>query len=157
MWFLLLGLVFIGAGMWSEAETLQFRAKAQRATGVVYDFQVERHVDDDYPYNESISHYPWVQFYDAKNQEYRFRGKFGPSKPAYKKNDRVPVLYDPDHPLTARIDSEGELKYASTILYFLAVITLGIALYEWFQKDKTFFRRPRLNKPAPKSIGNKVE
>jgi Protein of unknown function (DUF3592) len=157
MFFLLLGLIFIGAGLWVEAETIQFRAKAQRATGVVYDFQIERRLDDDYPYDEDISHYPWVQFYDANNQEYRFRGLYGPSKPLYKKNDRVPVLYDPARPLTARIDSEHELKLPSTILFILAVITLFIALYEWFQKDKPFFRRPRLNKAPSKALVDKAD
>lgn len=157
LWFLLLGLLFIGAGLWAEAETIQFRAKAQRATGLVYGIEVEKHTDDDYPYSVTISHYPWVQFYDAKNQEYRFRGQFGPSEPLYKKNDRVPVLYDPAHPLKARIDSERELKHASTILYVLAVITLFIALYEWFRKDKSFFKRPRFNKPPSKALVNKVD
>lgn len=138
--YLLTGTIAILAALWAEFDRDEFIKSAQSATGTVYKIEiVERHRGS---YEHSINHFPWVSFVDAKNREFRFRGKEGPSKPAYKINDQVPVLYDPQNPAMAYIKTSSELNLLKRFLYFLALLFLILALNELFRRTKAAKRRP---------------
>jgi hypothetical protein len=88
------GLVFLGAHLYRK--TGMFLDRALAAPGVV----VEMARNDSTHSNTSA---PVVEF-EHEGKKFRFKDSIGSDPPAYRRGDRVGVLYDPADPRNARID-----------------------------------------------------
>ncbi len=90
------GLLLLGVAAVLVVSAATFARAAERAEGTVVDFG-RRH---------SLAVYPYVTYTSpADGREYTFRDKTGRWPPPYIIGERVPVLYDPAHPIDAQIDS----------------------------------------------------
>lgn len=73
--------------------------------------------------------YPIVAFTDQTGQRRRFSNTVGSKPPAYARGDRVPVLFDPENPADATIDSFFD-RYFAIIL--LSIMGAGCAFLGFF-------------------------
>jgi Protein of unknown function (DUF3592) len=98
----LIGLVFlpIGIGFWVNNSS--FERDAEKTTGTVIDHVTKTSYDRDG--DRSVTYAPKVRFTAADGQDYEFTDSISSSN---KKDigSRVDVLYKPDDPSDARIDS----------------------------------------------------
>ena len=118
-------LMLLIAGVASANNILKVN-REERAPGIVVDMTKRLQYDEN-DFNRVIgeTYYPVVEFTakDGKRREVQLsEGSF---PPAYEVGDEVTVLYEPDHPLDARIRSFG----SSALMWILPGITgiLGIA------------------------------
>lgn len=88
-------------------------ARAERAAGTVIEL---RHGSDDSTYR------PVVSFQTAQGQAVTFVTSWGTSPPAYRRGDRVTVLYDAATPEKAEIEGFLSLWLGTLILAGLATI-----------------------------------
>jgi len=113
--FLVPGLVMLLAGVWTGYRASSFSQSARRAQGTV----VANHpsTDDD----GGVTYHPEVEFAAADGRLHRFIGKVGQSTAAFKPGERVGVLYDPELPERASIDTFMQQ-------YFLPLLMSGLGL-----------------------------
>jgi len=112
------------AGAWfSMQSTRDFVASALPATGEVIDFFESRS-------SESLTYRPVVEFVTAQGQSVQFTSPSGSSPPAYSRGESVEVLYDPDRPEIAQINSFFSLWGVPIIFVSIGVIlfVLGLAM-----------------------------
>lgn len=76
--------------------------------------------------SDGTIYYPEVSFKTKDNQDIVFSSNMGSSYIAYDEGDNVPVLYLPEKPYGAKIDSLGELYVGPIVISFLALIFGGI-------------------------------
>ncbi len=79
------------------------------------------------------SYYPHVQFRTTDGQAIDFVSSTGSSPPSYSVNQPVTVLYDPQQPYKASINSFGQLWVGSIVLIGLGVVFTapGIGFMVW--------------------------
>jgi hypothetical protein len=77
----------------------------QAATGQVVKMVERRILDDSQPDHYQVYAYPVVEFSLANGQQEQVKLEEGAWPPAYKAGDQVTVLYDPEQPEQARIQS----------------------------------------------------
>lgn len=99
----IVGIVLLGVSIWLTVRSLDFAANATRTQGTVVDLQRKYSTDSDG--NGRYLYYPVVRFQTAAGEQSEFRGSAGSSSPAYGRGDQVTVLYFPQNPRDARIDS----------------------------------------------------
>ena len=100
--FLAFGLVFLAVALafaWSSSATV---ANGVTAEGTVVD--LERRYSSD----NGTTYRPVVQFVDRSGTAHRFVGSVGSSPAAYSRGESVAVIYDPDSPEDALLDSFTE-------------------------------------------------
>ena len=123
------------AGVWTSL-TRDMLAKEKSATGIVVDM-VERYgpvLNDDDSFistREVPYYYPVVEFYTPEEKLHHVQLATGSWPPAYEIGQEVTVLYDPEQPLQARIQSSSsafDLWFGPAILFSLGAIFLSIAL-----------------------------
>jgi len=90
----------------APGRVIRLQPKASRRNGTVY--------------------YPVVQFLTHKEEEITFTGSFGSSPAAFKVDEAVTVLYDPDDPHNAYIDKFIQFWGSSVILFVLGAVFAGI-------------------------------
>jgi Protein of unknown function (DUF3592) len=92
--------LLLGAATVLAVSTADFERKAQRTDGVVIDLR------DPPGLSSSWAVHPVVTYVSpVDGRQYTFQDETGSRPPAYAIGERVPVLYDPDQPGDARIDS----------------------------------------------------
>jgi len=111
------GLILLGVQKYRGSRA--FQAEASTATGTVIGFEHWDAPGSD-PQDDIV--YAVVRFSTETCQEIRFRGPSQAGLEHYHRGDGVRVLYHPDRPEEARIDSFMGLWFAATML-----ITLGVA------------------------------
>ena len=118
-------LMLLIAGIASANNILKVN-REESASGIVVDM-TKRVQYDENDFNRVIgeTYYPVVKFtaQDGKHREVQLNE--GSFPPAYEVGDEVTILYEPDHPLDARIKSFG----SSALMWILPGITgiLGVA------------------------------
>ena len=130
-----IGVGLLGGGIYSVWHTRKFLQTAISADGLVTENVkrgFRRHNTTDWTY------YARVSFRTREGQSVVFTSKSGNGSPAYRRNQRVPIVYDPQQPHHAFIRSE--LWYASTFLLGLGTFFSApvIAFLVW--------RAPRLSR-----------
>jgi hypothetical protein len=96
--FLAVGLLALtGSGFWA-VRTRAFLGRAEKAPGTVVALEPTRS-------DRSTYYHPVVRFGLRSGQERTFRSHFGSNPPSHSVGETVEVLYDPDDPSDARIDS----------------------------------------------------
>lgn len=131
--FLLVGGLLLLGAVASYQSANRFLEEAVSATGVVVALEEQRG-------DGTVSYHPVVVFLDENKKTVRFTSSVGSSPAAYRKAEKVPVLYLPGQPEDARIDSFFEHWGASLIMSILGapffLIGLSIVLFGMRKKRK---------------------
>ncbi len=117
--FLAFGLLFGGVGLAAAISDWRFAKDAVRAQGFVTGFANSRSSD-------STTYAPIVIYRDRTGTIYRFRGKVASNPPAFDMQESVDVLYRPERPGAARIDSFGQRHFLSLIFGGFGLVFGGI-------------------------------
>lgn len=98
-WLMILsGFVPFSIGLYSFLSNRTFVARAVMTQAVVTRIHREGSM-------VSSSGYPVFRFTDRQGRTHEVRSGVGSDPPDYRVGDRIAVLYDPDDPQTARVDS----------------------------------------------------
>lgn len=98
--FLVIGVCALVGGIVWGVNTKKFVDGASRASGTVIELQRRQSSSDDGP-----SYYPVVRFTDASGKDVTFTSSTGSNPPSNREGDKVAVLYDPNNPDEAELDS----------------------------------------------------
>jgi hypothetical protein len=133
--FSLFAVIGIGlvVGAWLMFESRQtFLAAAVPAEGTVVGLDMVRSSSGSRS-GSSYSYYPIVRFRTVDGEDVEFRSSSGSNPPSYRRGERVVVLYDPQTPEIAEIDSFFSLWGGILILAFVGVVfgTVGIGHWVW--------------------------
>ncbi len=119
--FFVLGLGMLIGSYFTIQHTRRFLATAVEAHGVVVDLVFRetggRHA--------SWSYFPHVRFRTADGREIDFESGSGSNPPSYWVNETVTVLYDPQQPQRAYLNSFGSLWAGTIVLAILGVAFTG--------------------------------
>ncbi|WP_020542408.1 DUF3592 domain-containing protein [Nonomuraea coxensis] len=118
---LIFGSANLACGVWLLRRARRFRARGVRVPGMV--IGLERSRDPD-----SKACFPIFRFTTCVGQKVEITSRHGESRPP-QPGDRVMVLYDPEKPRNARIDSGGQDGSAMgrwVVGIGLFLITLGV-------------------------------
>lgn len=117
-------LMLLIAGISSVSNILKI-GREERASGRVIEVRMERSYVNEEDRIVQEFYYPVVQFVASDGKRREVKMSEGSSWPSYEAGDEVVVLYEPDHPLDARIKSFD----SSALMWILPGITgiLGIA------------------------------
>lgn len=126
--FALIGIGLLVGAFLSYRHTQDFIAQAVTAQGRVIDLHVSRSTRRDSNNNsrESITYYPIVEFTDRNGQSISFQSNTGSYPASYDRGDLVEVLYLPNKPRDASINSFGSLWLATIFLSSFGVIFFAI-------------------------------
>ena len=123
-----LGLAILAGALYLLVTTGVFVASAARARGKVTDLVESRSNDG------SGTWHPVVSF-DVRGESFTFQSKFGSRPAPYDIGDAVDVLYDPDDPRNARIDSFRGLWLGAVIAGALGLFFTLIAWVIWVGRN----------------------
>lgn len=109
----------------SSFSNIQKIAKEESTPGQVVDVIVRREYINEQDRIIRDFYYPVIEFVAIDGHKRTVQINEGSDSPYYEKGDEITVLYDPDHPLDARIRSAG----SNALMWILPAITgiLGIA------------------------------
>ncbi|HEY6814851.1 MAG TPA: DUF3592 domain-containing protein [Croceibacterium sp.] len=122
--FAALGLVFVALGGWSYQQARSFAEQGQRAQGTVIEMIASRDNDDDGGYTYA----PMVEFRDAAGELHRFTSRVGSNPPSYSTGEAVEVIYTPQAPDEAVIDSFADRFLMPSIFGGLGALFTAIGL-----------------------------
>ena len=119
----------LGLGMLTGAalmfhSTTNFVARTEAASGVVTDLEYRRGSD-------GPTYYPVIRFRGPTGQDVFFKGRVGSNPARYARGETVTVLYDPETPEKARIDSFFQLWFGPLVLGGLGAVFGGIGCGYW--------------------------
>lgn len=124
-WFYLIfygvGVVCLAAAVIIYISTSRFLALAQHAQGKVIEYR--RDVDED----NGVVYFPIVEF-SAGNELYTFESGTGSSSRPYQKGDAVAVLYHPDNPEKAEIESFWAQWLGVMICGLIGIVFIGLTV-----------------------------
>jgi hypothetical protein len=128
------GIVLLGVSAWLTVRSLDLTANGLRAEGSVIRLQREysRNSDGQGRY----LYYPIVRFGTDAGEDIEFRGSTGTSSPSYRRGERVTVLYLPQSPQDARIDSFGGLWAGPLITGAMGILFTMIGGGFWFVRAR---------------------
>jgi hypothetical protein len=118
--FLLAGLGLLAGSFFAIQHTRGFLATAVPADGVVVENVLSSNSNSN-GRGSSWSYFPRVHFRSAEGRDVDFVSNSGSNPPSYAINQPVPVLYDPQNPNHASINSFGQLWVLPMILGILGV------------------------------------
>ncbi len=126
--FAIIGLGMLVGAFFSFRHTQDFIAQAVTTQGRVIDLHVSRSTSRDSNNNsrESITYYPIVEFTDRNGQSISFQSNTGSYPASYDRGDLVEVLYLPEKPRDAAINSTGSLWAGTIVLSSLGGIFFAI-------------------------------
>ena len=119
---LLVGLCLLGGALKLFLDTRAFLSSAKETTGVVVD--LERKRDED-----STTYAPVFRFKDATGVEYTVTSSVSSKPAAHNVGASVPVLFDPQSPRNAKINSFRDLWFGATICATLGLVFSMIGLF----------------------------
>ena len=123
--FSIIAAVMLLVSFFSSGSAISTIMKERSAPGQVVDVVVRREYENVQDRIVRDYYYPVVKFTADDGRSRTLQMSTGSSSPDYEKGDEVTVLYDPQHPLDARIKSLG----SSAVMWILPVITgiLGLS------------------------------
>jgi hypothetical protein len=111
--------IALGVGSFLAVRTVKFERRATRAAGVVID-----NVGDLNGSQNTVSYYPKIRFRTQEGVEVSFISSNGNSDAEFHVGESVPVVYDPQRPTNAVIDSFWHRWTLPIILLGLGVVAL---------------------------------
>jgi hypothetical protein len=138
--FSLIGIGCAVGGAWWAVSTRDFMATAERGVGQVVELDASTDSDGDTTY------YPIVE-YAVGGKTQRFKSNVGSSPPSHRVGDTVNVLYDPENPTDAKIDSFLDVWGGPLFLTLFGVIfaAVGIAVAASSVRKSRVLRRLKQN------------
>ncbi len=127
------GVALVVWGFSRYADSREFVAGAQSAPGKVVGFKV--HEGTELGSRDDI-HYAMVQYRTADGRDIEFQGPSKDGLVKLKSGDDVRVLYYPDDPKNARVDSFMGLWFVPTILWAVGGGAIAIPLLTMWQATK---------------------
>jgi len=118
--FLLLGLIFIGVGLWSYYDTEQFAQSAHSAQGTVVELARSSRQDSDGYGSSSSALCPVIEFTDHQGNSTTFQLNTCSYPPRYRRGEPVEVLYAVDNPHHAKLKDKS--------LYLFSYIFSGVGI-----------------------------
>ena len=117
-------LMLLIAGI-SSYFAIQKISKEESAPGRIADVVVRKEYINEQDRITRDFYYPVIEFTASDGKKRTVQINEGSDSPYYEKGDEITVLYDPEHPLDARIQSAG----SNALMWILPAITgiLGIA------------------------------
>jgi hypothetical protein len=115
--------IFASGGFWGISQK-NFIASAAKAEGVVVRLEWEPGSSSD----DSSAHHTVVAFKSADGRDIEFRSGVGSSPLAHSKGDRVGVLYDPNSPSKAKINTFVSLWLGPIILALIGSLVFFAGL-----------------------------
>ncbi len=128
---ILFGIIFIGAGTYLFNDIQIFVEKSLPATGTVIRFSEEFDQDSD------ILFCPIVRFETKKGEIIEFKSKTSSKPPSYSVGENVSVLYDPNNPYNAEINSFISLWFAPILFLGFGIIFSGIGSFIFIARMKS--------------------
>jgi uncharacterized protein DUF3592 len=130
--FFAIGLGLLIGSYFTVRHTRHFLQIAISAPGVVVD-NIYRESSSSGNQGPSWSYYPHIRFQTTDGQKIDFVSSTGSNPPSYSVNEPVNVLYDPQQPYTASLNSFGSLWGATIVLVILGVAFTapGIGWFLW--------------------------
>lgn len=116
------GVVMLGIALILAGFSWSFELSSAQATGTVTGNDVQSDSD-------GSSYHPMVDFQAADGKTYSFTSNNGSSPPAFKRGEKVPVLYNPAKPTDAIINTFFSRWLAPLVL---SVIGGGMTIGIWF-------------------------
>jgi hypothetical protein len=133
--FFVIGLGLLAGSYLTALHTRHFLETAVMAQGVVVE---NLYVHDERSNNSrtrrsSWSYYPRIRFQTTDGHEINFVSNVGSNPPSYAVNERVAVLYDPQQPYSASLNSFASLWGATVALGIAGVAFTGpgIGFFIW--------------------------
>jgi len=117
-----IAVIAILTGSFSLIKTFNFISKAVKTYGII----AELHRSDDV---SGVTYRPVFSFMDTSGNQYNVYSSLGDDPPKYKVGDKVPVVYDPEQPQKAQIDSFLDLYGLPLAMVIIAVINLAVGLF----------------------------
>jgi hypothetical protein len=115
------GLIFLAIAVITFRSEYRMRSGAVRVPGVV--IELEEVADD----HGGALYKPVFEFYDNQDRKHRNKGSVASSPPAYTRGEEVTVLYRPENPGEAQLDSFFEAWFVPLIFGLLGSIFSAIA------------------------------
>ena len=155
--FALIGIVLLGAGVYSVRSTRRFLGRAETAAGVVIE-NVWRYSSSRSSGN-SGSYYPRVRFRTRSGQDLEFLSNTGSSPAAYRENEGVAVVYDPADPAHASINGFWSLWLGTVVLMSLGVVfsLIGVVPLAWMRRRRQMREWLRANGQRIETTFERVE
>ncbi|HTL51091.1 MAG TPA: DUF3592 domain-containing protein [Planctomycetota bacterium] len=112
------GLMILGSVL-IHRRTRKFLSEATRTHGTVVDLEVGTGGDE-------TTYYSVFEFTDGRGEKHRLRSGVASAPPAHKVGQKVEVLYRPNEPEKAKIESFFELWFGSTLLLIIGAMLLVV-------------------------------
>lgn len=124
----MIGLALMAKGFESFLDTQSFLAESTRISGTVIGFTKEPFIPSIVA-KISIFH-PVVQFADSAGNPQKIKSHFGTRWKFYEQGESVKVLFNPQHPETAVIDSFEDvwLKTSTLLIIGIPMLIGGVVL-----------------------------
>jgi len=113
-------LVIGSIGLYLFINTNNFLSHAFHAQGTV--IALLQHSDD-----QSNTYYPEILFTDKNGRSIDFYSNYSSNPPEYVKGDKVNLLYDPQNPRNAKVDSFTTLWLLPIVAFVVSIISLVIS------------------------------
>lgn len=123
LFFTIIGAIVIFAGWLWQHSTRERLNTMISGTGTIVEL-----IEVDRP-GETPNYYPIIEFQTQTGEIIRFEGKTGVSENTYRVGQQVDILYDPQFPQDARIDSWFELWLPPLVVILLGsgALVAGLA------------------------------
>jgi len=127
--FLLLGLMFVGVGLWSYHDTDQFAQTARSSQGTVIELVRSSEKDSDGFQRSSSALCPVIEFTDYQGNNIEFQLTMCSYPPRYRQGERIEVLYAPDNPHHAKLKDKSMYLFSHIFSGVgIACIVIGFSL-----------------------------
>jgi hypothetical protein len=127
--FTVIGLVVLFIGLFWLNATSERLKRMIDGTGTVVEV-TRRRIGDD------INYYPRIEFQTQTGETFQFESNTGGSSTSYRVGDQVPILYNPQMPQDATINSWYEIWLPPIVVTILSlsglapgIVALGLALF----------------------------
>jgi hypothetical protein len=127
--FTVIGLVVLFIGLFWLNATSERLKRMIDGTGTVVEV-TRRRIGDD------INYYPRIEFQTQTGETFQFESNTGGSSTSYRVGDQVPILYNPQMPQDATINSWYEIWLPPIVVTILSlsglapgIFALGLALF----------------------------
>src|SRR3974390_1194455 len=128
--FLTIGLLTLGIGSWIAAGTLRLQRNGVAAEGHV--IRLDR--------GSKGARFPVVEFQTQSGESVTFKSRSGSSPPSFRVGESVPVLYNPNDPQHASINTSWQLWGGAFIAVILGVVFTSIpgavVLADWRKRRR---------------------
>lgn len=121
--FSIVGTSMLAGSFFSFNSTKNFINNSSSTTGVVIEL---KEVESTSRKSRSIVYYPLIKFEPKQGKAINFQAGTGTNPPSYNVGETVPVLYNPNNPYKAEINSFFDLWFSFILLLLMGGVFTGV-------------------------------